>query len=438
MNSKIVTTTRKPKGSMVTVTESSPRVESSSFLNKSLTRRLSGKTLYENPRTNLRRRNQIRNDNKTSVRNLVNLTKSLSHQLVSQNVRDTALIKNITENKRFLPKSINYGKSTKPETIIKTTRLEESTERPVVKIQPTTTMQAYQQIETSEDFPSISGPQLWSSIHPSNDSPTPTGMLSYMTSSMMSYKDTRTLSILSSLSDSSILPAYLQSYRSSSVSSNFQSSSGSRMSTYSSFPSISMMPSYTLSTISSYPMHQEPFLSTSLTSSLEPTSLSSSIHSKYVTSATLSSFGKLSESTKLVSFQELSSFNKFDEKINDDEEEKANQKTIENHKQKTTESQANISMQDISEETQSNISSSKSLIEEMKLKLITISYDLTKHYAEGNNTTDTEKASTQDLEFDTGMEGEDNEVEEDDEGEENDEDEENNESEEDNASEEDS
>merc|ERR1719431_1169408 len=289
MDSKIVTT-RRPKGYMGTVTESSPRVESNSFLNKSLTRRLSGKTLYENPRTNLRRRNQIRNDNKTSVRNLVNSAKSLSHQLVSQNVRDTAFIKNINENKRFIPKPINSGKRTEPETIIKTTRLKESTERPVVKIRPTTTMQAYQQIETSEDIPSISGPQLWSSIHPSNESPTPTSMLSYMTSSMMSYQDIRTLSIHSSFSDSSILPAYLQSYRSSSVSSNFQSSFGTRMSTYSHFPSISMMPSYTLSTISSYSMQQEPFLSTSLTSSLKPISLSSSLHSKYVTSVSICNF----------------------------------------------------------------------------------------------------------------------------------------------------
>jgi len=455
VDSKIVTT-RRSEGSTVTVTESSPRVESKHFLNKSLTRRLSGKTLYENAITNLRRRNQIRNDNKTSVRNLVNPAKSLSHQLVSQNVRDPAFIKNINENKRFLPKSINSGKRSKPETIIKTTRLKESTERPVVKIQPTTTMQAYQQIETSEDIPSITRPQLWSSIHPSNDSPTPTSLLSYMTSSMMSYQDTRTPSVLSYLSDSSVLPAYIKSYR--------FSSSGSRMSTYSHFPSISTMSSYTLSTISSYSMHQEPFLSTSLTSSLKPTSLSSSINSKYATSmskfATLSSFGKLPESTKLVSFQELSSYNKFDEKIIDDEEEKSYEKTIENHKENTVEFQTNISMQDISEYSPSHTSSSKSLIEEMKHKLITISYDLTKHYEEGNSTTDTkeldslltdknnstipimEEISTDryailDLEFDREREGEDDEVEEEDEDEENDEGEENNESEDDNESEKD-
>jgi len=390
VNSKKVTT-RKPVGSTMKVTELRPRFDSKSFLNKSLTRRLSGKTLYENSRTNLRRRNQIRNDNKASVINLVNPTKSLSHQLVSQNVRDPDFIKNTNGNRRFLPKSIKSGKRTKPETLIKTTRLEENTEHPSLKIQPTTTMQAYQKIETLEDIPSLSDPQLWSSIHPSNDSPTPTSLLSYMTSSMMSYQDSRTLSVVSSFSDSSILPAYLQSYRSSSVSSSFQSSSRSRMSTYSHLPSISIMPSYTLSTTSSYLLSRESLLSSTMTSSIKPTSSSLFMYSKYQTSmsrvATLSSFGKLPESTRLVSFEELSSLNKLDEKIIDDEAKKSDQKTIEN----TVESQTNISMQDTSEEKISNILSSKSLIEEVKQKLITISYDLTKHYEGKNNTTNTTK-----------------------------------------------
>merc|ERR1719206_1602640 len=382
VNSKKVTT-RKPEGSTMKVTELRPRFDSKSFLNKSLTRRLSGKTLYENSRTNLRRRNQIRNDNKASVINLVNPTKSLSHQLVSQNVRDPDFIKNTNGSRRFLPKSIKSGKRSKSETLIITTKLKENTERPSLKIQPTTTMQAYQKIETLEDIPSLSDPQLWSSIHPSNDSPTPTSLLSYMTSSMMSYQDSRTLSVVSSFSDSSILPAYLQSYRSSSMASSFQSSSRSRMSTYSHLPSISIMPSYTLSTTSSY-------LST-MTSSIKPTSSSLFMYSKYQTStsrvATLSSFGKLPESTRLVSFEELSSLNKLDEKIIDDEAKKSDQKTIEN----TVESQTNISMQDTSEETISNILSSKSLIEEVKQKLITISYDLTKHYEGKNNTANTTK-----------------------------------------------
>merc|ERR1719513_22930 len=48
-------------------------------------------------------------------------------------------------------------------------------------------------------------------------------------------------------------------------------------------------------------------------------------------------------------------------------------------------------MQETSEETISHILKSKSLIEEVKQKLITISYDLTKHYEGKNNTTNTTK-----------------------------------------------
>merc|ERR1711892_598370 len=143
-------------------TESTSSFESGNGLDMSITQPMSKKTVIEQPRTNLKKRNKVRKTNKASITRLVKQQNPELRQLVSKHVGDATSIKSLNAGKiynkfgissTFRPSKLieDNGYDSEMENILLNSKLLEEIKTYDI---PSTTIQSYTQSSTSPSMPS--------------------------------------------------------------------------------------------------------------------------------------------------------------------------------------------------------------------------------------------------------------------------------------------
>merc|ERR1712123_80490 len=205
-------------------TESSSSFESGNGLDMSITQPMSSKTLYEQPRTNLNKRNKVRKTNKASITRLVKQQTPDLRQLVSKHIGDATSIKSLNAGKIY--NKFGISSTFRPSKLIEDNGYDSEMENILLNSKLLKEIKPY-------DIPSTT---------------IKTYMQSSTTPSMPSYHHTLT---------SSIFTHEPQSSTSSSISSSAQSSLSSNLSSYQESPSMTTMKSYQELTTSGWAIMNE-------------------------------------------------------------------------------------------------------------------------------------------------------------------------------------